>query len=463
MQLWNTLSGKKEPLPRPKGKPVGLFVCGPTVYDHAHLGHARTYLVFDALATYLRSQGIKITYLQNITDIDDKIIARAKEEQVAPQELATRHARMYMKDMQALGIGSVTKYAAATDYIPEIVGQVQTLLDKKRAYGIPGDGIYFDITKFPDYGRLARRTAMQAEDAVSRIDEGVGKRNKGDFALWKFSKDGEPSWDSPFGAGRPGWHIEDTAISFKELGEQYELHGGAVDLKFPHHEAEIAQAESVSGKKPFVKIWMHTGFLTTHGQKMSKSANNFVTIGDFLRTHFPQTLRLMVLSHHYRTPLDYAESTAESFEKSWQGVMETLGMLSFIRRHRRRAPQPKQTDATHFITMFHKALADDFNTPKALATIFEHISAIQPKIWSLGPKSAEISFGALQAALKQLGFDTRLPKISSKIEQMAKNREKYRANKQFAHSDALRKEIEQLGYVVDDTPLGPFVWPKNHK
>jgi len=301
LKIYNTLSRKKEifsPLRqvrgKPKGKKVNLFVCGPTVYDFPHIGHARTYVVFDAFVKFLRQKGFKVFYLQNITDIDDKIIDRAKEKKITPKKLALLFEKEYLKDMKSLKVDSVTKYARATDYIKEIISQVKRLLDKSFAYQAK-DGIYYDISKFKNYGKLARRTILQAEDGVCRIDQAKGKRNRGDFCLWKLSKNGEPKWESPFGWGRPGWHIEDTAICEKHFGFQYDIHGGARDLIFPHHEAEIAQMEALSDKSPMVKHWIHTGFLTVSDKKMSKSLGNFITIRDFQKKYPYRVLRLFVL------------------------------------------------------------------------------------------------------------------------------------------------------------------------
>ena len=350
IKLYDTLSGEKKALPKPGKKPLKLFVCGPTVYDYSHIGHGRTYIFFDIFTRYLKSLGYKVFYLQNITDIDDKIIARAKEKNLPPQKLAKKLIKSHLEDMKALGITSVTKYARATQFIPEIVRQVQALIKKGYAYKIPGDGYYFDISKFKDYGKLSRRTAAQAEDAVSRIDDSVRKKNRGDFCLWKFPHsadlrrlnadqrrrkftiaNGEPVWATPLGWGRPGWHIEDTAISEKFFGPQYEIHGGGLDLKFPHHEAEIAQAEAASGKKPFVKIWMHGGLLTVNGEKMSKSLGNFITIRDFLKIRSANILRLIVASHHYRLPIDYTEELARDAQNALSGINEFLAKVELIK------------------------------------------------------------------------------------------------------------------------------------
>ena len=269
LKIYNTLSGKKEilkPFDATQGEKLKFFVCGPTVYDYSHLGHARTYIAFDIIAKYLKEKGYKVFYLQNITDIDDKIIKRAKEKDITAEKLAKNFEKEYLQDMKSLRIDSVTKYARATDHIKEIIAQIEILKEKGFAYQL-ADGIYYDISKFKNYGKFSRRTVLQAEDGVSRIDESKEKINKGDFCLWKFSKPDEPKWSSLWGPGRPGWHIEDTAITEKYFGPQYDMHGGGKDLIFPHHEAEIAQMEAISGKRPMVKYWIHAGFLTANGKK----------------------------------------------------------------------------------------------------------------------------------------------------------------------------------------------------
>ena len=305
LKLYNTLTKKKEIFKPLKDKNVKMFVCGPTCYNFSHIGHAKTYIQFDVIAKYLRYRKYHLYYLQNITDIDDKIIQRAKELKKTSFELANEYEKSHYQDMKALKVDSVNKYARATDYINEIVYQVQRLINLGYAYKIK-DGYYFDLSKFKDYGKLSGRTTLEAEDSVSRIDDNKDKRNKGDFCLWKFYKEGEPYWNSSLNAGRPGWHVEDTAITEKELGTQYDVHGGARDLIFPHHEAEIAQMESLT-KKPLVKYWMHTGFLNVKNEKMSKSLENFITIKDALKKHSPEILRMFFISAHYRSPINFNE------------------------------------------------------------------------------------------------------------------------------------------------------------
>ncbi len=455
--LYDTLTGKKEVVKKPVGRPLGLFVCGPTVNDVSHIGHGRTYLVFDALAKFLRSVGVSVFYLQNITDVDDKIIARAKKDGLTPKSVSEKFSKEYKRDMKSLGIDSVSKYAEATKFIPQIVRQVKKLILKGFAYEIPGDGYYFDVSKFADYGKLSRRTVAQAEDSVSRIDDGIKKRNRGDFALWKFSKPDEPKWKSVLGEGRPGWHIEDTAISEHFFGPQYDLHGGGMDLKFPHHEAEIAQQEAASSKKPFVKIWLHTGALTINGTKMSKSLGNFLTIQDFLIKYPPEVLRLMVLSFHYRTPFDYSDVVTQENLKKWNGILEFVAKLRVSRKAKREDSGVLSLDLKkRFLT----PLLDDFNTSLALAELLGFISEIQPRVWNLSEGEAKRVEDQVLGVLKILGFRVKLPKIPAKIVKLARDREKSRGSKQFAQSDDLRKKINALGYGLDDTPLGPFLWPK---
>ena len=462
VRIFNTLSQKIEEIKKPQRRALNLFVCGPTVYDYPHIGNARTYLVFDALVRFLRNTGWKVYYLQNITDVDDKIIARAKEEDQSPAQIAKRFFDIYKKNMKALGISTVTTYAPATKYMKQIIRQVEVLIKKGYAYKIDKEGYYFDISTFLDYGKLARRTALQAEDGVSRIDDSVHKKNKGDFALWKFSKDGEPSWKAKFGNGRPGWHIEDTAISEDFFGPQYDLHGGAMDLKFPHHEAEIAQQESASGKKPFVHCWMHAGFLTVNGEKMSKSLGNFLTIEDFLKKDRPEILRLIALSNHYRSPLNYTDEVVEQNKKKWNSLVEFFGKLEFIalQKNSKILKKNKSFDLKKIESNFFEALNNDFNTPKALAEIFTLISNLNTALWTIGSKDAQNILNSLRKTLATLGFSIKTTVLPMRARKLAQERELCRASKQFTKSDDLRKKINALGFEVEDTPIGQFLYQK---
>ncbi|TSC60245.1 MAG: cysteinyl-tRNA synthetase [Parcubacteria group bacterium LiPW_15] len=455
MKLFNTLSGAKETLEKSDNRPLKLFVCGPTVYDYPHIGNARTFLFFDIFARYLRSQGYKLTYLQNITDIDDKIILRAKEDSVGWNLISRKFEKAYLENMRSLGVDSVDMYAKATDYIAEIVSQVKTLIAKGNAYLIEDDGYYFDLKTFPEYGKLSRRTVEQAEDAVTRIDTSDKKRNRGDFSLWKLSSTDEPGWNTELGFGRPGWHIEDTAITEHFFGPQYDIHGGALDLKFPHHEAEIAQQESASGLKPFVKHWIHAGFLTVDGQKMSKSLGNFVTIHAFLKDNPPELFRMMVFMHHYRSPLDYTENLIAIAKKN----LSDIG--AFVRKLELARGEDGGNYAEEFKAKFEEAMDDDLNTPNALAAVFETMNIVAPKIYGLSKKSGKSLKTALVAAFGSVGIDLPSPRIPFKIRLLARKRDKYRSSKQFIQSDALRDKAYALGYTIEDTPQGPFIWVRD--
>jgi len=467
IKLYNTLSRKKEVfLPR-RGRKVNIFVCGPTTYDFSHIGHARTYLVFDMIAKYLREKKYNVFYLQNITDVDDKIIDRAIKEKIFWKDLSRKFEREYLKDMKALNINSVRKYARATEHIKEIINQVKRLLKKGYAYQIK-DGIYYNIKKFKDYGKLSRRTVLQAEDAVSRIDESKEKKNRGDFCLWKKSKIREPSWPSPWGLGRPGWHIEDTAITERYFGAQYDIHGGARDLIFPHHEAEICQMEVISGKKPMVKYWLHTGFLTVKKRKMAKSLGNFITVKNFLRKHSARILRLFVLKTHYRSPIDYSEKEIEQVKKQLEMIDEFLDKLKS--RISTNLPPISRMNISEISTKIHeysrtfeKAMDDDFNTPKALASVFHLISEGNSLFDKnkLSPADARDILKFLRKIDKVFNFifwGKRVAiKIPSFIKKMVREREKARKEKDWKLADEIRRKIKWMGYWVEDTKEGPKI------
>ena len=456
-KIYNTLTRKKEIFKPRKQKIIELFVCGPTVYDLPHIGHARTSFSFDMIVKYLREKGYDVFYLQNITDIDDKIIRRAKEKKILPQKLARKFEKEYLDDMKSLKIDSVTKYARATANIKEIISQVKRLLKKGFAYQIE-DGIYYDISKFKDYGKLSRRTVLQAEDAVSRIDEAKKKRNKGDFCLWKKSKPGEPKWKSSWFWGRPGWHIEDTAIAEKYFGLQYDVHGGAKDLIFPHHEAEIAQMEAISGKSPMVKYWLHTGFLTVKGQKMAKSLGNFITIKDFLKNHSPRILRFLVIKNHYRSSIDYNEASLIQAKRELERIDEFVNKIQGSRFKVQN--YSSKFKINKFKKDFEKAMEDDFNTPRAVAIIFELISQGNSLMDQnlLSQNDAKNILKFLRTTDRYFNFIFwKRPKEKPQKEllNLVKQREKYRMQKNWQKADQIRQKIKDLGWWLEDTPQGP--------
>jgi cysteinyl-tRNA synthetase len=440
IRLHNTLSNSLEEFnPIDKGR-VKMFVCGPTVYDYSHLGHAKTYTQFDVIARSFRYLGENLYFLVNITDIDDKIISRAKERGISPQELALEYEKYFLEDMQTIGVASIDKYARATGYIEAIVSQVKRLVDKGYAYKIT-DGYYFDIQKFEAYGKLSGRQSLEADDSVSRIDENPEKKNAGDFCLWKFKKEGDPSWDTEIGEGRPGWHIEDTAITESELGEQYDIHGGARDLIFPHHEAEIAQMEAVSGKEPFVRYWLHTGFLNFGSEKMSKSKGNFTTIREAVKSGIPPlALRYYFLGVHYRSPMNFTDEALEGAVNAYRKLKEFVSSL----------PEGGNI-ASEYKKEFSEALSNDFNTPDALAVVW--------KVVKDGGVSAEDKRATLLDFDQVLGLNLTENEfatgdIPEEVEVLLVERNAARIAQNWDKADQIREKIRSLGFDVKDTEEG---------
>ncbi len=458
MKIFNTLTRKKEDFIPADPKNVKMFVCGPTVYDYIHVGNARTYTVFDMVAKYLRHKGYGLEYIQNITDIEDKIIARALDLKLDPIEYARDYTDIFYEDIKKIGITSVDHYEPATKNIDQVIKQVQTLIKKGNAYKIATDGWYFDLETFPKYGKLSGRTVEMAEDGVSRIDQGSDKRNKGDFCLWKFSKPEEPGWDSELGYGRPGWHIEDTAITEKFFGPQYDLHGAAADLVFPHHEAEIAQQESASGLEPFVRYWMHAGFLVNKTQKMSKSLGNFMTLREALKEYKPEVLRFYFLSSHYRSPLDYSEDNLKQAEAGVARISEFKNRLENSKNAKEKIALEQEQKLQEHHEKITQAMDDDFNTPEAFAGFFELIRESNGYL----DKNIDISknkfindslalFKEVLGVVKE-GSEN----IPSEVKELIIQRQRARENKDFALSDKIRDQISDLGYDVADTSYGPL-------
>jgi cysteinyl-tRNA synthetase len=419
MMLYSTLSRTTEPLVTLHPDRVSLFVCGPTVYDSSHIGHARTYVIFDVLAKYLRSTGKEVFYLQNITDVDDKIINRAKEEGLSPRELARRFEKEYLLDMEALGISAVSYYARATTHIPEIIDQVDRLIRRGVAY-LTGMGVYFNVDTFDGNGELS---GQDRSKRVSRVSDGA-KHNPEDFVLWKLGEYGDLTWDSPWGRGRPGWHIEDTAISEKYFGQQYDIHGGGLDLIFPHHEAEIAQMESLEGRKPMVRYWMHTGFLTLNGEKMSKSLGNFITIRDMLKTWDRDVIRYFFLLSHYRSPV---QATDEGFRNAAKGLAHIRAVAS-----EDKGPDKEGRE------LFIRAMESDLNTPMALAAIQDLAAA--------GDLEALTRYG------KILGIRF-IRETSAPLSVLQDVRKDLRERKQFEAADLIRRKMNEAGITINDPPL----------
>ena len=457
LKVYNTLTRSVEEFDPVRPGRINMFVCGPTVWDSSHVGHAKTYIAYDIMARYLRHKGFSIFFILNITDIDDKIINRAKTEGRDPLKLADKYAEDFYRDMKDLGVETVNLYAKATDHIPEIIGQVQGLIDKGVAYRIEED-VYFDITKFPSYGKLSK--LKLDELTVHRVDPDPRKRNPGDFVLWKGQKPGEISWDSPWGKGRPGWHIEDTAITLTYFGPTYDLHGGGNELIFPHHEAEVAQAEALTGKSPLAKYWLHTGLLNISGREMHKSLGNIIPIQEALRSNGKDALRVLYASTHYRSPLEY---TSESLEQS----------ASLARRFRRAHDQlallvkePKEIDRGQAMPKtleqardeFYKAMDDDFNTPAALTAYIKIVSLAEEE--AKQPEQSKVQ--ATLSILSELGnilgvLDQRSgsqERISQLVGLLQELRVELRAKREFATADRIREKMVGMGFVVEDTAQG---------
>ncbi|MBI5803402.1 cysteine--tRNA ligase [Candidatus Pacearchaeota archaeon] len=433
LKFYNTLTRKKEAFkPMKKGK-VNMFVCGPTLHDYPHLGNGRTFVSFDVIARYLKWKRYKLFYLQNLTDIDDKIINKARENQVEWKEIKEKYEKIYLQDMKKLNITSVKKYARATDYIKEIISQVKRLIKKKYVYKI-SDGWYFDLSKDKDYGKLSGRTELKSGDSVSRIDENKEKKNKGDFCVWKFSKLGEPMWKSDIGDGRPGWHIEDTAITEKEFGERYDIHGGGIDLMFPHHEAEISQMESLSGKKPFVRYWLHTGFLNINEEKMSKSLGNFITIKDVHEE--AMIVRYFLISNHYRNTINFSNQKMEDARNSYERLKNIVSELKDDKKINKK-----------YLQEFETAMDNDINTPEALQVLWKLLRDGNEEGKFITVKKMDEVFG-LNLLKKEKNT------IPKEVKKLAKERGNARKNKNWKKADEMREKINKLGYIIEDKERG---------
>jgi cysteinyl-tRNA synthetase len=456
MKVFNTMSGKKEEF-LPQGDSIKMYVCGVTPYDNSHLGHGMSYVIFDVVRRYLKYKGYRVKYVQNVTDIDDKIILRANQRGIPTGELAEKFARSYFEDMAALNILPADANPRATEEIPKIIEVIQGLIEKGYAYKNPDGSVYFRVTKDADYGKLSHRT-LDSMQAGARVEVDQGKEHPMDFAVWKASKPGEPSWPSPWGDGRPGWHIECTAMSLRYLGETLDIHGGGQDLIFPHHENETAQSESYTGKRPFVKYWMHNGLVQLGAQKMSKSLGNLVTLKDVLAKHSSDSIRIFILSSHYRMPLSYSEESLESAEKGAERLARAL---------ERKLPSgsPRQPlEVEPYRKQFVEAMDDDFNSPQALATLFDLARAI-----NLAADSGA-DFSEASRVLKDLGssilgltFAARAEvggvEAAPFIDLLVHTRLSLRAAKQYQLADEIRKKLVDLGIVVEDSLTGT-VWRK---
>jgi cysteinyl-tRNA synthetase len=467
LRIFDSLRRRKEEfVPLTPGE-VRMYVCGVTVYDLCHIGHARSAIVFDMIRRYLAFKGFRVSFVRNFTDLDDKIMKRAAEQGVPAHELARRYIAEYVTDMATIGVLPGDVEPKATEHIPQMIELIERLVRTEFAYVVDGD-VYFEVRRFPPYGRLSGKNLEELQ-AGARVEVDERKRDPLDFALWKASKPGEPSWPSPWGTGRPGWHIECSAMAMQYLGETFDVHGGGEDLIFPHHENEIAQSEAATGK-PFVRYWIHNGFVNLGTEKMSKSLGNTLSIRDIVRRHDPEALRLYLLGSHYRHPLDFADGRITEAARA-------LGRLRALEdeaaRIGARGAPPSGPDGSlreeiaRHRARFEAAMDDDFNTPQALAALFDLARALyaarDQTVQAAGGAGGFLAgVGELKALARVLGLlktSGRPPtavddELRARIESLIALRGEARRRRDFSEADRLRDELQQLGVVLEDTLQG---------
>jgi len=451
VKIFNSLTGKKEELVPLDGELVRMYVCGMTVYDDTHIGHARTFLCFDLIVRYLRNRGYKVNYIRNITDVDDKIIARAKELDVDATQLTDKYISSMQEDFNDLGMIVPDLEPRATENINSIISLIEGLIDKGHAYTGKSD-VYFSTDSFQEYGKLSNRNTQDLI-AGARIDVDEEKKNPADFVLWKQATEGL-AWDSPWGKGRPGWHIECSAMSMDALGNNFDIHGGGIDLKFPHHENEIAQSVCATGEE-FVKCWMHTGPLRIDKEKMSKSLDNFITVKEALKEFSSEVIRFFLISNHYRSPLNYSEEGVLEARNSLDRLYTSLIGLD--------TKKEKPSDDADLISPFKKAMEDDFNVPSALAALFEIVKSINLAKENGNTKEANVLGATLVNLSEPLGILQQKTKdyfqlgailSNEEIQSMIDERNKARDSKDFELSDKIRDSLLERGIVLEDTDKG---------
>jgi cysteinyl-tRNA synthetase len=472
IKLYNTLTKNKEELKTVEPGKIKMYVCGPTTYNYIHLGNARPIVVFDTIRRYLRHKGYQVTYIQNFTDVDDKIINRANEEQVDPLALAQKYIEEYFKDADALNVQRADIHPRVSEHLQEIIHIIQTLVDTGYAYELDGD-VYYHISQFSQYGKLSGRTIEEMQ-AGARIEVNQNKRHPMDFVLWKKAKPGEPAWDSPWGKGRPGWHIECSAMSIKYLGEQFDIHGGGYDLVFPHHENEIAQSETYTGKT-FANYWLHNGFITVNQEKMSKSLGNFFLVREILEKYDPEVVRYYLLATHYRSPLDFDDQKLESSTKSYQRIANTVERVEEqIRLAGEGGLGGKLAGELagkidFALAQFDQAMSDDFNTALAMAAIFDLVREVNQYFKQCQEGEEIISVDCLKKAAeafavfgKVLGLSFAVnqdkkdsDRLTGKLVELLLNlRNEARQKKDFQTADGIRERLKELGILIEDTPQG---------
>lgn len=437
IQIYDSFHAKKRPFDKEPGETVTMYVCGPTVYDHAHLGHGRSAVAFDVIRRFLEFSEYEVQFAFNTTDIDDKMINRAREEKITVADLADRIIPEYEMDYGMLGVKPPTFNPRATEYIEQMVDLVKKLEEGGHTY-LLDDGVYYDVTTFEDYGKLSHQNLDELAAGTS-IELREDKRNHQDFVLWKLKKEDEPFWTSPWGDGRPGWHIECSAMSMTLLGETFDIHGGGLDLKFPHHECEIAQSSAVTGK-PFARLWMHNGYITVDKEKMSKSLGNFFTLKEVFEKYDPRVVRFFLISTHYRSPIEYSLDSLEQARQTLRKLDE------FWLKHARNISNDMNSDVIDAVS---QKMANDFDVPGALAVIFEWMGR--------EPKDAGATLEALNEIFNIFPVDFAL---TEEQEKLIEEREKARAKKDWDKADRLRDQLAAEEIELEDTEEGPLAKPK---
>jgi cysteinyl-tRNA synthetase len=457
LRVYNTLTRKQDRFEPIRPKRVNMFVCGPTVWDVSHIGHGKTYVAYDIIARYLRRKGFSVFFLLNITDVDDKIINKAHDTGEQPLALAERLAKSFFKDMKDLHVDSINLYANASDHIPEIIDQITGLLRKGLAYRVDGD-IYFDISKFPGYGKLSHQNLEDL--TVHRVDPDPRKKHPGDFALWKSQKPGEIFWESPWGRGRPGWHVEDTAITLTYFGPTYDVHGGGTELIFPHHEAEIAQAEGLTGKEPLARYWLHTGLLSIKGAEMHKSLGNFIPIQDMIRKVGTPGLRVFYAGTHYRSPLDFTEEALQQAVSLARRFRRAHSQLVLVRPEN--GGKGVRGGATETLKLldnardeFFRAMDDDFNTARALAAYVRIVGLAEEEVRNPRKESVRAIIDALEDLGSVLGvLETETDaqdRVSALVKFVLELRNELRNKRDYQLADRIRDRMAKLGFLLEDS------------
>ncbi|MGE5807855.1 MAG: cysteine--tRNA ligase [Nitrospirota bacterium] len=490
IKVYNTLSGKKEDFIPIKSGKVSMYACGVTVYDFSHLGHARGAVAFDLIQRYFRRRGFDVTYVRNFTDVDDKIINRAKEEGISPAEVAAKYIAAYQEDMKRLGVGRADVEPKATEHIAEMIEVIKGLVEKGHAYAVGGD-VYFRVSSFKEYGKLSKRNLEELK-AGARVEVDERKQDPLDFALWKSSKPGEPAWDSPWGPGRPGWHIECSAMGLKHLGETFDIHAGGKDLIFPHHENEIAQSEAYSGRK-FVNYWLHNGFVNINQEKMSKSLGNFFTIRDILNQYDAEVVRLFLLSTHYRSPIDFSDANLKDARAGLDRFYTMKeGIIKFLAGKETPSVKPEEVievadrplyeKIQNLARAFEEAMDDDFNTAFAIGLIYDLVRDINKYLADADKKNQDAVYCVLSAASasfenvsRTLGIflrdpaewfkegrlaDAKVTIPTEQIEEYIHLRNEARARKDWAEADRIRKILDDGGVELFDRADGTVWKPK---